>query len=467
MQHNTPSSIVWSESPWSPSEIPSVVTKPPTRDITKKTIATTIAFESPAANAPQAAQKEWPMVWDKGWGVFVQDLDGNRYLDCTSGFAVTNTGHCHPKVVEAIQKEASELLYCRSQAPHRLRALLLEKLHSIAPGDLEKTQLAIGGAEAIQIAIKLARFYKKAPQIVAFHGAFHGKTGEALAVTSDRSYRAGYLEHTSAVVHVPYPYCYRCPFGLEYPGCETTCLTYLRNLLSDPASGLDAPAAIILEPIEGAEGIVVPPDEFVPELRNLCNRHDILLISDEIQTGFGRTGKLFCFEHWAVSPDIMAMGKGISGGVPMAAVIAKAQIMDAWAPGAQTSTFMGNPLGWAAALAAIDVYTEDGLVHHCAAMGSYLLERFRQMQNEIEWLGDVRGKGLLIGLELVRDRHSKEPYPELATKVDQMLLEHGIIADVIGRYRNVVPIRPPLPISQPQADFLVETLYEVLRTAVR
>ena len=444
-----------------PMELPKVSVRPPFSVHAKQAVAQTIEYESPAGNAPGLAQKPWPVIWKSGRGVIVEDVDGNTYLDLTSGFVVTNAGHCHPKVVAAIKEQAGELLYAKSHAPHPERARLAEILARQFPGgEKALVQFAVGGAEAIQVAIKFARYLTGRHGIIAFGGSYHGKTGAALDVTGRASYKVAQPQ-PGGIQFLPFPDQFRPPLPRSPSGAEY--VEFYDRLLCDPSSGYSDVAAIILESIQGAEGINVPPDDFLPALRALCDRHRILMIADEIQTGFGRTGRRFGIDHWGVVPDLIVVGKGVAGGLPLSGVLGKQSLMEKLPAGLQTSTFAGNPLGWASALATLEVYEEEGLYENAARMGEEIVKAVRQLAETCPFIGDVRGKGLLIGLDLVAGPGSTEPNPQAAAKLAAALLERGVLMDVIGRHNNVAVIRPPLVIQQQHVDWLVSQLEDVLR----
>jgi len=406
------------------------------------------------------ATKEWPVIWNKGRGAIVEDLDGNTYLDLTSGFVVTNAGHCHPKIVEAVKEQAGMLLYAKGHAPHPKRAEVAEALARSFPGGEEALfQFAVGGAEAIQAAIKFARYLTGRSTILAFGGSYHGKTGVALDVTGRSSYKGG--QPPAAGVHfLPYPDLFRSPLPGNPSGAEY--VKFYDNLLSDPSSGVSDVAALILEPIQGAEGIIIPPDDFLPALRELCDRHGVLLIADEIQTGFGRTGRQFAVDHWGVVPDLITVGKGIAGGLPLSGVLGKKSLLKDLPAAFQTSTFAGNPLGWAAVLATLEVYEAEGLYEHSTQMGEKLLSGLKGFADSSSSIGDVRGKGLLIGIDFVDAKGSTQPNSNAAIRLAAALLKRGVLMDVVGRYSNVAVIRPPLVIEEKHIDWLFTQLEEVL-----
>jgi 4-aminobutyrate aminotransferase/(S)-3-amino-2-methylpropionate transaminase len=409
----------------------------------------------------------FPVVLAEGKGATIRDVDGNQYIDFTSGVLVSNTGHSHPKVVRAVQRQAERLLNCFDIA-HDLRYKLLEVLASITPGNLKKFLLVNTGAEAVESAVKLARFYKRKHEIISFHGAFHGRTHLALSLSGLTSYhKQGFGPSAVGILHAPYAYCYRCSFKLEYPSCGLCCVDYLEHVVAYESVG-DV-AAVVVEPIQGTSGAITPPDEYFPKLKKFCEEHDMLLIIDEVQTGFGRTGKMFAIEHWGVIPDIICVAKGIASGVPMGAMIAPPEIMDSWGPGKHTSTFGGNPLACAAALASIEVLLEEELHEKAKKMGNYMMKRLNNMSSQIPIIGEVRGKGLSIGVELVTDRATKNPAKKEAEEVVSKCFKRGLLMYTAGFWSNTLRIVPPLTITSELADkalaILEKSLKEVGRKA--
>ena len=413
-----------------------------------------------------------PVAWKCAKGANVVDADDNVYVDFTSGFFVANAGHAHPEVVDAIKKQADVLMHTQgAAAPHVVRAQLAKKLVDLnSPSRLARAHIASTGAEAVEIALKFAKAYTGVFEILAFHGGFHGKTQGALSLSTARHLREAFLPLLPGAIHAPYAYCYRCVFGREYPDCGMHCLSYIEYLLKSPATGVDRLAAMILEPVQGYGGIIIPPDEFLAGLRRICNEHKILLILDEIITGFGRTGKLFGYQHSGAEPDLLVLGKGMASGFPISAVLATEDIMRSpkimpspteFLPRV-TSTFMGYPIGCAAALASINVITRDRLPDRAAELGAHLEKRFQEMQEDHKMIGEARAKGLMAGIELVKDKKSKEPANKETVQAVQEAYKRGIIVNPGGTFENVIRISPPLVITKQQLDFGLDVLDEAI-----
>jgi 4-aminobutyrate aminotransferase len=398
-----------------------------------------------------------PVVWDRAFGTEVVDVDGKRYVDFTSGVLVTNTGHCHPRVVEAIRDQAGALLNCFA-APHPLRSRLASRLTGLLPGALSQVAFFSSGTEAVEAAIKVARNATGRHDVVSFQGAFHGRTYLSMALAGLEDDRSHYGPLPAGIVHAPFPYPYRCDRA-EAHDCSNHALADLEHLLATELSG--PPAAIVVEPYQGSAGSRVAPPAFVRALRELCDRHGALLVADEVQAGFGRTGTFFAFEQWGAVPDILVLGKGMASGVPISGVVASPEVFSAVPPGGLTSTFGGNPLACAAALATIDVIEDERLPERAERIGRRLLHALRAC--EIELVGDVRGIGLAIGIELVRDRRSKEPAAAEACAVVDRAAELGLVLiPPIGLFGNVIRIAPPLTISDELADEGVGRLIQAL-----
>jgi 4-aminobutyrate aminotransferase len=405
--------------------------------------------------------RSYPLVADRGEGAVVEDVDGNRFLDFSAGIAVVATGHCHPRVVEAIQKQAARLIHMSgTDFYYEEMAALAEKLAEIAPGD-EPRRVSFGnsGAEAVEGAIKLARYATGRDQIIAFFGSFHGRTLGALSLTARKAVqRAGFGPLIPGVVHAPYPYCYRCPFGRQPEGCAVECVKHIEDTLLKTIAPPEETAAIVVEPVQGEGGYVVPPKKFFDELARVARQNGILLIFDEVQSGMGRTGKMWAAEHFGAAPDILAVAKGIASGMPLGATVARADLMT-WPPGAHASTFGGNPVCCAAALATIALL-EEGLMKNAERMGAHLMDRMRDWPARFPQVGEVRGLGLMIGIELVRDQQTKEKAPELRDRVLRQAFERGLL--VLGAGDNTIRLCPPLVITRDQCDFAMETLEECL-----
>jgi 4-aminobutyrate aminotransferase len=406
----------------------------------------------------------YPLVAERGEGALVEDVDGNRFLDFNAGIAVVATGHCHPRVVKAVQEQAARLMHMSGTDFYYERMVALaEKLAAIAPGDLaRRVSFGNSGAEAIEGSIKLARWAAKRDKIIAFYGSFHGRTLGALSLTARKAVqRAGFGPLIPGVVHAPYPNCYRCPFGQKPESCAVECVGFIENTLLKTVAPPEETAAIVVEPVQGEGGYIVPPRIFFDELARVAGQHGILLIFDEVQSGMGRTGRMWAADHFDAVPDIIAVAKGIASGLPLGATVARADLMT-WPPGAHASTFGGNPVACAAALATIALLEEE-LIDNAARMGAYLMDRMREWPQRFAQVGEVRGLGLMIGVELVRDRETRDGAPELRDRVVQLAFERGLLA--LGAGDNSIRLCPPLVITREQCAFALETLEECLTAA--
>jgi 4-aminobutyrate aminotransferase len=406
----------------------------------------------------------YPLVAKQGEGAIVEDVDGNRFLDFNAGIAVVAAGHCHPRVVQAIQEQAARLIHMSgTDFYYEGMVALAEKLAEIAPGDADRrVSFGNSGAEAVEGCIKLARYTTGRDKLIAFYGSFHGRTMGALSLTARKStQRARFGPLVPGVTHAPYPYCYRCPFGKEPEGCAVECVKFIEETLLKTVSPADETAAIVFEAVQGEGGYVVPPKKFFDELQRVAKQHGILLICDEVQSGMGRTGKMWAAEHFDLVPDIFAVAKGIASGLPLGATVARADLMT-WVPGAHASTFGGNPVSCAAALVTIALL-EESLVENAARMGAYMMERLRTWPARFPNVGDVRGLGLMLGIELVRDQQTKEKASELRDRVVGLAFERGLL--VLGAGDNTIRLCPPLVITRDQCDYALDTLEECLKTA--
>jgi 4-aminobutyrate aminotransferase len=404
----------------------------------------------------------YPLAVKRGEGCMVEDLDGNRFLDCAAGIAVCSTGHCHPTVVQAIQEQAAFLLHiCGADFFEPQYINLAERLSRLAPGDSpKKVFLANSGAEAVEAALKLAHYHTGRSQTLSFFGAFHGRTMGAVSLTASKPiYHRGFSPLVSGITHLPYAYCYRCPLNLTYPGCDLACVDYIEEILFARSISPDEVAAIFVEPIQGEGGYIVPPQGWLAKIRELCDRHGILLVADEVQSGIGRTGKLFACEHWEVEPDILCSAKALASGLPLSAMIAKREVMS-WPPGAHGSTFGGNPVACAAAQATLDVIENEGLLENATCIGMRLMANLRQLAQTSRLIGDVRGLGLMIGVELVLDKETKVRAPEETEQVVQECFQRGLLTLPCGP--NSVRFSPPLIINEEQADTAFEIFADAL-----
>jgi 4-aminobutyrate aminotransferase len=408
--------------------------------------------------------RAYPLVAERGEGALVEDVDGNRFLDFNAGIAVVATGHCHPRVVKAVQEQAGRLMHMSgTDFYYEEMVALAEKLADIAPGGLaRRVSFGNSGAEAIEGAIKLARWATKRDKIIAFYGSFHGRTLGALSLTARKAVqRAGFGPLVPGVVHAPYPNCYRCPFGQKPESCAVECVGFIENTLLKTVAPPEETAAIVVEPVQGEGGYVVPPRIFFDELARVASQHGILLIFDEVQSGMGRTGRMWAADHFDAVPDIVAVAKGIASGLPLGATVARADLMT-WPPGAHASTFGGNPVACAAALATIALLEKE-LISNAARMGAFLMDRLRAWPQRFAQVGEVRGLGLMIGIELVRDRETREKAPELRDRVVQLAFERGLL--ILGAGDNSLRLCPPLVITREQCAFALETLEECLTAA--
>lgn len=407
--------------------------------------------------APSATQS-YPLVVDHAAGCHVWDVDGNCYLDFTAGIAVGAAGHSHAHVIGAVTAQAERLIhfsFADFYYPSYIR--LAQRLAELAPGrEPKQVYLCNSGAEAVEAAIKLARHATRRPYILAFYHAFHGRTLGAVSLTASRvTQRQGFAPLLPGVVHAHYPDPYRS--RSNDPAAD--CLDHIEQLLFQTVLPPEETAAIVVEPIQGEGGLIVPPDRFLTGLRRLCDRHGILLVVDEVQTGMGRTGKFLAIEHVGVVPDIICMAKALGGGLPLGAIIARKRVMS-WERGSHTSTFGGNPVACEAGLATIELLEKEHLMRNAKEQGGYVLDRLRRLQQHCALIGDVRGRGLMIGVELVRHRHTKERAEAERDQVVQAAFRRGLLLLPCGR--NTIRISPPLNISRDEIDQGLAVLEEVL-----
>jgi 4-aminobutyrate aminotransferase len=405
--------------------------------------------------------RDYPLVIARGEGALVEDVDGNVFLDCTAGIAVTATGHSHPDVVAAIVEQAGKFLHMSgTDFYYELQARLGEELSAIAPmPGPHRSFFGNSGTEAIEAAIKLARYHTKRPNLIAFFGAFHGRSMGALSLTASKvRQRKGFSPLVPGVFHVPYANCYRCPVSATPDTCAAECLRFLEEQTLVHVVSPDEVAAIVVEPIQGEGGYIVPPHVFHERLRELTTRHGMLLIVDEVQSGMGRTGKWFAIEHAGVHPDMVATAKGIASGLPLGVVVARSELMS-WPPGAHASTFGGNPVACAAALETIRLIRER-LMQNAAEVGAHLSAAVKRLMDKHPLIGDVRGRGLMIGVELVRDRRTKERATSERDRVVRECFTRGLL--VLGAGQNAIRLSPPLVLTRDQADIAARILDEAL-----
>ena len=399
----------------------------------------------------------------RGRGCTVVDVDGNEYLDFFAGVTVASLGHAHPGFVAALTSQIERLAVGSFTSEPRLQ--LMKLLAELAPGAIRRTQLYSGGAEAVEAAIRLAKAYTKKYEVVGFWGGFHGKTGGVLGLIGDE-WKQKWGPLPGGTYQVPYADCYRCPFQLTYPGCGMFCLDFIRESVKKTTAGMIA--AVLVEPMQGTAGNVVPPPEFLPGVQDIARENDALLIADEMITGFGRTGKLFGCEHTGVEPDVMTIGKGFGNGFPVSGLMSTDAITSAQPfarPSASSSSYGGNPLAATAALTTVHAILDERLVDNAARVGAVLLRELRGLQEKYEFIGDVRGAGLLVGMDLVKDRRSKEPLsPEVSEDIFRGALSRGLI--LMG-YFSRVRINPPLILTESEARDGVAILDEVFAEIAR
>ena len=445
--------------------LPRVVTPPP-GPRSRALAAELREYESP--NVTYLAE-DFPVFWEEARGANVRDVDGNVYVDLTAAFAVAGAGHANPRVVAAVREQAGRLLHGMGDVhPPEVKVALLRKLAEVAPGGLRRSVLANSGAEAVEAALKTAAVATGKPRVLAFHGGYHGLTYGALSVSGREDFRAPFAAQLGrTAVFAPYPYPYRSPFGRDPEEVGAATLRYVEHLLDTPGTASEGIGAVLVEPVQARGGAVVPPDGFLPGLRRICDERGLLLIPDEIYTGFGRTGRWFACEHRGVVPDLLVVGKALTGGFPFAACIGTEEVMGRWprstGEAIHTSTFLGNPVGCAAALASIAALEEERLVERSAERGGRIRARLVGALRDHPRVGEVRGLGTMIGVELVRDRETREPAPELVGRVVVEGHRRGVVLLGGGIHGNVLSLSPPFVLTDEQADAALAVVEEVLR----
>lgn len=407
--------------------------------------------------------RSYPFVMARGTGAVVEDVDGNVFLDCAAGIAVNSTGYSHPLVVAAIVDQAQKFLHMSgTDFYYEPQVALGEAFNEIAPFSGQKRSFfSNSGTEAIEAAIKLARYSTKRYGMIAFLGSFHGRTLGSLALTSSRAIqRQGFGPMQAGTFHTPYATCYRCPVGLKPESCHAECLDFLEQQILVHLISPDEVAGVVVESIQGEGGYIVPAPQFHERLRALTKKHGILLIADEVQSGMGRTGKMFGIEHFGIEPDMVAVAKGVASGLPLGVTTARAEVMD-WPPGSHASTFGGNPVSCAAALATIGLL-KDSLMKNAAEVGAFMMDRLKEVQQKHAIVGDVRGRGLMIGIELVKDRVTKERAIVERDQVVEACFARGLL--VLGAGKNAIRLSPPLVLTKAQATTAVEIIDQALST---
>jgi 4-aminobutyrate aminotransferase len=442
------------------SSFPKVVVSPPgpkARELLKRDER----FVSPSYS------RYYPLVVDSARNCVVKDVDGNEYIDLNAGIACLNVGHNHPKVVNAIKNQCDSFLhYSNTDFYYEKVISLAEKLAEITPGSCEKkTYFGNSGTEALEAGIKLARWHTRKQLLIAFVSAFHGRTLGSLSLTASKPVqRRHFFPLMPGVIHAPYGYCYRCPFKMTYPDCDLWCVEFIDEFILKKYAPAEDVAAIVFEPIQGEGGYVVPPPEYFQRLKKLADKYGLLTIVDEVQSGIGRTGKWFAIEHWGIEPDIICMAKALASGLPIGAMTASSRIMD-WPAGSHASTFGGNPVSCAAALAVLDVIREEKLLDNAYKQGSYALKRLNEFGEKNPMVGDVRGKGLMIGVELVEDKDSKKPAAEKAREVMLRSWKRGVAVVTCGV--STLRLSPPLTIQREMLDAALDIVEDAVNEVVK
>src|SRR5271169_5737178 len=416
----------------------------------------------------QGAYHATPMFVARGEGAVVEDVDGNHLIDFAGGIGCLNTGHRAPAVVDAVRRQLDRFLHTSFNVlPYESYVAVCEKLNALVPvKGPKKTILVNSGAEAVENAIKIARCYTKRPAIISFEDAFHGRTYMAMAATSKtHPYKAGFEPFPGEVYRIPYAYCFRCAYSMKYPSCDVHCARHIEDTFKRVVAA-ETVAAVIVEPILGEGGFVTPPPEFYPTLTDVCRKHGILVIADEVQTGFARTGAMFACERLGLDPDLVTMAKSLTGGLPMAAVTGRADIMDVAGPGQLGGTFGGNPAACEAALAVIETIEKQNLCARANVLGERFRKRAEKWQSRWELIGDVRGLGAMQALELVRSKTTREPADEETRQVSQYCYEHGLVTITAGSYGNVIRLLMPLVITDAQMDEAMDVLEAALAHVV-
>jgi len=409
---------------------------------------------------PRGLSHATPIYVAKTEGAILEDVDGNRYIDLAGGIGCLNTGHRAPGVLTAIERQLDKFLHtCVQVTPYECYVRLAERLNEITPGKFPKKTLFVNtGAEAVENAVKIARAATGRPGIIAFEDAFHGRTMMALSLTSKtHPYKAGFQPFPGEVYRIPFAYCYRCSYSLTYPSCDLYCARHLEDTFKRVVAA-EGVAAVIAEPVLGEGGFVAPPLDYFRTLVDICHKHGVLFIADEIQSGFGRTGALFASERYGIEPDILVTAKSIGGGLPLGAITGRAEIMDAPGPGGLGGTFAGNPVACEAALAVLDMFEQQDLNARAQALGDHFQKRAREWQKRWPLIGEVRGLGAMQAVELVQSQDKREPASEETKQVTQYCYEHGVITISAGSYGNVIRLLMPLVITDAQMDEALDVL---------
>ena len=420
-------------------------------------------------NVPQGPANITPAFIKEASGAMMTDVDGRELIDFAGGIGVNNVGHSHPKVVAAVKDQADKFLHtCFHVGMYDSYVELAAKLNELVPGDFPKmTMFANSGAEAVENAVKIARYSTKRPAVIAFENGFHGRTLLTMSLTSKvKPYKFGFGPFAPEIYRIPYAYCYRCPFGLKHPDCGIRCADYLEDFFITNVAA-ESTAAVIAEPIQGEGGFITPPPEYFPRLHEICKKYGIALIIDEVQAGAGRTGKFLAIEHWGIEPDLVTQAKSLAGGMPLSAVTGRKELMNIPHIGGLGGTYSGNPVSCRAALAVLEILYQDKLLERSKELGDILLKRFNELQAKYEIIGEVRGKGPMLAMELVKDRETREPAAAEAKKLTQMCYDKGLVLLSCGNFGNVIRTLMPFVITDAQLEkgltILEESLDELTR----
>ncbi len=422
-----------------------------------------LSYQSSHESSAVSYPRGMPMALRRGRGATVEDVDGNIYIDFFGGAGVMNVGHGNPAVIEAARQQLDEVTHSLD-IPNPARQAMVEVLSEILPEELGKVFFGgPTGSDAVEAAVKLARYNSKRYPMIAFEGAYHGMTAGALSLCSGSPFKGDFLPLIPEVHFVPYSYCYRCPFNREPETCDLECGKFLEHVVEDSHSGVGEPAAILVEAIQGEGGSIIPDERFIPRIRQICDKYDILMIDDEIQAGFCRTGKMFAFEHTGTVPDIMTMSKALGGvGFPISAVAYKERL-DTWPPGKHIGTFRGNVIAYAGGAAAIRFMLENNLADYALNLGEMILSQLKEIEAGSEIVGEARGRGLMLGVEFVQDKANREPAPELAAQMRTLCHQRGVLIEIGGHYFNVARFLPPLVLTEELARRGVEIFADSVR----
>ena len=421
--------------------------------------------ERRSSAVPRGLSASTPVYVAKAQDAWLEDVDGNRFIDFGGGIGCMNVGHRREAVVSAVREQLDQFLHtCAQVTPYELYIRVAERMNQVTPGKFpKKTLLVNSGSEAVENAVKIARAHTGRSGIIAFEDAFHGRTMMTLALTSKtHPYKIGFAPFPADVYRIPYAHCYRCSYSMKYPECDVYCARHLEDTFKRVVASRDV-AAVIAEPVLGEGGFVVPPPEFFPALIEICHRHGALFIADEVQSGFGRTGKMFASEHYGIEPDIVVSAKSLGGGLPLAAVTGRAEIMDVSGPGGLGGTFGGNPVSCAAALAVLDLFEKEDLLDRAQELGRHFQRRAKEWQKRWPLVGDVRGLGGMQAIELVKSRERRETAAEETKQITRFCYEHGLIAITAGSYSNVVRMLVPLVVTSEQMDEAMDVLEAALQ----